>query len=431
MDTAAGITQGPDRGRDDARGGVTQTELSVGGDERRMHVRAYNHWVSLLRGRAYPSIEDIDPASIADFGPHSVLLDFTQGIEDPRIAFLGTSLRVECGVEIGIKRVAEVPSRSLLSRLTDHYLQIIANRAPIGFEAEFVSQRGHNTMYRGILMPFSSDQDTIDYIYGVINWKEMVDAETQAKLNAELDAARRTAPPPARPTAVWADGPGSLFADDAGATETAQPEHVLPSGYVPEEETTLADRLLLARESAAAARAADTRTRAALYRALGRAWEFTRAIGTDPETYAELLDDAGIKPQARAPLTPVVKLVFGADYDKTRLTEFATVLAHAERQNVPADGLPTLLETTPGGIKAIVAAERAERRPARAPATDYDAIRAALLARAPLAQVAIDAGAAGDFVVLLARKGDAGTLDVVAAIDTDAALAERVARRAA
>jgi hypothetical protein len=43
-----------------------------------------------------------------------------------------------------------VPSRSLLSRLTDHYLQIIANRAPIGSKAEFVSQRGVNTMYRGI-----------------------------------------------------------------------------------------------------------------------------------------------------------------------------------------------------------------------------------------------------------------------------------------
>ncbi len=42
-------------------------------------------------------------------------------------------------------------------------------------------------MYRGILMPFSSDEDLIDYIYGVINWKELVDAETQAKLDAEVD----------------------------------------------------------------------------------------------------------------------------------------------------------------------------------------------------------------------------------------------------
>jgi hypothetical protein len=110
----------------------------IGVDERRMHVRAYNYWVSLLDGRAYPSIQDVDPHNIEDFGPHSVLLDFSGDPEDPEIAFLGRTLRVECGLDSSIRRISGVPSRSLLSRLTDHYLQIIANRAPIGFEAEFV-----------------------------------------------------------------------------------------------------------------------------------------------------------------------------------------------------------------------------------------------------------------------------------------------------
>ena len=51
---------------------------------------------------------------------------------------------------------------------------------------------------------------------------------------------------------------------------------------------------------------------------------------TAPEDYAELLDDAGLKAQARAPMTPVVKLVFGVHYDKTRLTEFAAALVLGE-----------------------------------------------------------------------------------------------------
>jgi len=34
---------------------------AIGSDERRMHVRAYNHWVSLLEGRDFPSIEDLEP----------------------------------------------------------------------------------------------------------------------------------------------------------------------------------------------------------------------------------------------------------------------------------------------------------------------------------------------------------------------------------
>ena len=143
----------------------------IGSDERRMHVRAYNYWVSLLNGRDYPSIEDLEPGEVSDFAENSVLLDFTAGRDNPATPYIGAAIREECGLDDGIKSIEEVPSRSLLSRLTDHYLQIIANRAPIGFEAEFVNQRGEPISYRGILMPFSSDGDTIDFIYGVINWK--------------------------------------------------------------------------------------------------------------------------------------------------------------------------------------------------------------------------------------------------------------------
>ena len=440
MDTARGIRNQPGSGghgagRGDAERGVDPA-AGIGTDERRMHVRAYNHWVSLLGGRPYPSIEDLDPTNIADFGPHSVLLDFTRGIEDPVIQYLGASLRVECGIADGITRVADVPSRSLLSRLTDHYLQIIANRAPIGFEAEFVGTRGHNTLYRGILMPFSRDGGTIDYIYGVINWKEMVDAATQAQLTAEVEAARRATPSP-RATAVWADGPGASLGHGAGGPESHDGgaiDDVSDAADTVDETAPppegLADRLSLARETAAAVRTADTRSRAALYRALGHAWEFARAAEHDREDYAELLADAGLKTQARAPMTPVVKLVFGADYDKTRLTEFATVLAHAARRGVEATGLPAFLDSVSGGIKGVVAAERALRRPAATPpANRFAAIAAELRNRPPLARVAMDT-AGGEFVVLLARKAEGDTLDIVAHVAEDPSLIERVARAA-
>src|SRR4051812_33690825 len=146
---------------------------AIGTDERRLHVRAYNHWVSLLRGRDFPSIEDLEPEDVEDFSSNSVLLDFTCGRDDPAMPYLGAAIRDECGLDDDMRTISEVPSRSLLSRLTDHYMQIIANRAPVGFEAEFQNQRDENISYRGILMPFSSDGDTIDFIYGVINWKKV------------------------------------------------------------------------------------------------------------------------------------------------------------------------------------------------------------------------------------------------------------------
>jgi hypothetical protein len=395
---------------------------AIGSDERRMHVRAYNFWVAMLGGRAYPSIEDLDPEHSEDFGPHSVLLDFTAGIEDPAITFLGQSLRRECGLDHDIHNISDVPSRSLLSRLTDHYLQILANRAPIGFEAEFVNQRGTNTMYRGILMPFSSDDDTIDFVYGVINWKE-APLETVPEPVIIADEPVAEAPP----APVWADGP-------FGALERVQRE--VPAGYGAEEEddllpghnAALADHLAAARDQAEAAQGARLKSRAALYRALGLAYDFSLLAETRPAEYAELLGDAGVKAQKRAPMTAVVKLIFGADVDKARATEFAATLAYAHRLGLEPGALADHIEALPGGLKAMVAAERQARKPVSAPPSHAEIARAAL--RKVAAQVVIDlATDSGEFVLLLARREEDGRLAVIAPVPEEESLVDRAIRK--
>jgi hypothetical protein len=417
-----------------AESGVDEARLDIGADERRMHARAYNYWVSLLHSRDYPSIEDLEPSNITDFGPYSVLLDFSAGIEDPAIAYLGKALREECMLDHSVTNISQVPGRSLLSRLTDHYLQIIANRAPIGFEAEFVASRGTNTLYRGILMPFSSDDEQIDFIYGVINWKELVDPATQATLDAEVDASVRTTPLTAATAPAWADGPGhdiepadaddGVFQlEDVAIVEIVAARDPLPAG-------SLTDQLMLAQQTAAAVRAADTRTRTTLYRALARAHDFAAAADADPHGYEALLDHAGITLQLRAPMTPIVKLVFGADYDKTRLTEYAAVLSHARRVGVAEGTLSDFLDGYDGGIKGIVKAERDAKRPVAAtPPVDPHAV---LDARPVLASVEIDTGLpAGDYVVLLARADGSGMLDIIAAVAGDSALTQRAMKLAA
>jgi hypothetical protein len=400
----------------------------IGVDERRMHVRAYNYWVSLLAGRPYPSIQDVDPHTIEDFGPHSVLLDFSRNQDDPEIAFLGRALRIECALGSDIHQISQVPGRSLLSRLTDHYLQIIANCAPIGFEAEFIGQRGFNTLYRGILMPLSSDGSAIDFIYGVINWKELADSATEAALNGEVGRAVAAAPAPAAVDAdcpVWADGPNADFVEAAIEPEAPPADDATLSLWP---EPGLADRLASARDGAEQAREGAQRSRAALYRALSLAWDFALAAAEAPDDYAELLEDAGLKAQARAPMTPLAKLVFGIDYDKTRLTEFAAALSWAGREGIAAGALAQAIEGFDGGLKGIVAAERAHRRPAAKPDRWGD-LRAALHAAPPLARVEIQVAGSDEFVLLVARR-DGDGLAIVAPV-ADQRLVEKAIRKTA
>ena len=440
----------------------------VGQDERRMQVRAYNYWASLLDGRNFPSIEDLEPEALPDFGPYSVLLDFTGGFENPSIQFLGDKLGEECGTDDSIQTLSDVPSRSLLSRITDHYMQILANQAPIGFEAEFVNQRELTILYRGILLPFSSDDDTIDFIYGVINWKELADQRTTDELLLEIDQALEA--PSARraePLTDWADGPAdtpstasrlaamaqSMTTPDEDAVVRdlaglAMPGLAMPGpafGQASNDDWAaldavevdpasmeLGDWLASARELAEAARGSEDRTRTALYAAIGRAYDFSLAAADAPAEFDELVSDSGLTVQDRAPMTPVVKLVFGADYDKTRLTEYATALGHAHRLGLPRGTLAHYLADAPGGLKGVVTEERKFKRGGDKQADVRETPREALARK--LRQIEpqhFDAISpeGSEFALLIARRLPTGEVVLVGEVPEDIPLLEKAARR--
>jgi hypothetical protein len=406
-------------GQDDALDVGIETPINIGTDERRMHVRAYNYWVSLLEGRAYPSIEDLDPENLQDFGPNSVLLDFTSGIESPSISWLGGKLREACGLPADVAAVNEIPSRSLLSRLTDHYMQIIANRAPIGFEAEFVDVDGNDIMYRGILMPFSSDDDTIDFIYGVINWKEAADPALNESLHGEVERALEAAPmartAPSVP--VWADGPNAADHYDIGqedVLELSDDNHA--ALFEADGSESLSDWLAAARTSADAAGEADVRSRVSLYRALGQAYDFALAADERPDEYEELLRESNLVAQPRAPMTPIVKLVFGTGYDKTRLAEYGMALGHGKRANVSRGAFQGFVETYSGGLKAIVRTERNLRRPNSAPKALPDCVERA---RTMMPKGIVEIAGQEEFVLLVARRIDAGHVAVLGTASAD------------
>jgi hypothetical protein len=456
-DSALPYNDNPDFGSDFEDDSVREPPpIAIGQDERRMQVRAYNFWAAMLENRNFPSIDQFDPDNLPDFGPHSVLLDFTGGVENPGIRFLGEKLGEECGASGPIHHLADVPRRSLLSRITDHYMQILANQAPIGFEAEFVNQRGSTILYRGILLPFAAADDRIDFIYGVINWKELADQKTTDELLLEIDQVLDAVPGRARddsPLTGWADGP----TDVSGVLELVTPyepdeadggwsrsEFVdSPLGgaadgptfgaAVDPETMALADWLASARELAELARGSEDRSRQALYAAIGRAYDFSLAAASEAEAFQELLEDAGLKMQARAPLTPVVKLVFGADYDKTRLAEYAAALGCAHRLDLARGTLAGHLAAAPGGLKGIVAAERALRRAeageAAAPReTPRKAIQRQLRKLSPMALAEV-AAEGSEFTLLVARRTSGGEVVLLGEVSDDVRLLERAAKK--
>ena len=276
-------------------------------------------------------------------------------------------------------------------------------------------------MYRGILMPFSSDDDSIDFIYGVINWKELLDPEAQAKARCRTRrrsahrAARRRQP---RRSGRTGQAPASIRSR-ATTTNTMDDdlEPLSEDDSCVATDVTLRDQLARAQQTAAAVHAADTRSRTTLYRALSIAHGFCRGRRCRPRLPMKRCSIlAGITVQSRAPMTPIVKLVFGVDHDKTRLTEYAAVLAYARRIDLAAGNAARLSSThsragsrawsRPNGWRA----RRVAKPSSQAPLADAGGARAACQRGARN-----EFATSGDYVVL-ARPcaGRRETLDIVA-----------------
>ncbi len=131
-------------------------------------------------------------------------------------------------------------------------------------------------------------------------------------------------------------------------------------------------------------------------------------------------------------MTPVVKLVFGSEYDKTRLAEYASALGHAQRIGLGHGTLAGYLAAAPGGLKSVVGAERKARREEAGKPDVRDTPREALAKRLrkldhmPLDSVAADGS---EFALLVARRLPSGEVVLLGEVPEDIPLLEKAARR--
>ncbi len=215
---------------------------------------------------------------------------------------------------------------------------------------------------------------------------------------------------------------------DAGSMEGPD----LPAEPLPDD-ADLFDCLASARELAYNARTSEDRSRHALYSAVGRAYDFSLAAQQAPQDYDQLIEQSGLTVQDRAPMTPVVKLVFGSDYDKTRLTEYAAALSHAHRIGLERGTLARFLSDADGGLKGVVTAERRLRREESGKSVEPEnQVREALAQKLrELEALTFDAIRAEgpEFALVMVRRGSGTAVEVLGEVEEDIALIERAARK--
>lgn len=209
---------------------------------------------------------------------------------------------------------------------------------------------------------------------------------------------------------------------------------VLDASTGSEEPGELVKSLADARRFASLYHLVEARTRAALYDALGCVYDLSLVATDHPQEYRELLEREGIEVAERAPLVALAKLVFGKEYDKTRLSEFAAVIAYCHRRQVEPGKAAQAIAETAGGIRQIVALERLlrsgeeEGEPHIAPAGPRKTIARRLARIAPRGLDLLE-GAGDEYVLVIARRDPAGGACLLGEVPRDIALLEKAARR--
>ena len=423
---------------------ATRVDLKSG-SERRMINRVAAYWEEIRGERNFPAMTDIDPHRLDDIKSNCFVLDVSASVDEPVIRFVGETLSEGGKVARPGESLNTVSKRTLFGRVSDHFLECVANGAPVGIEAEFDTDDGEAIMYRGVLLPFSDDDATVDFVLGAINFKTRSDADmdisdgltdgeielddevSDDEFGPEMIAGNDDEPPMevesgVEPAVAEPEMAAEPTEDDVSGIEAPQAEDLL---------TSLSRCQRFAREAGEIM----SRSRDALYTALAEAYKFRFEAEAAPEAYAEILADAGIERQERAPYTPIVKLVFGADYDKTRVSEYAAALAYGLRHQVPPNEFKIFLEMQEGGIKACVAAERAAKRAEKGEAWDSIAFARSVLRDQPVLGHLYDLDIGDDeseFVLILGRReSDGQGVDIVKVLHEKPAVVDGILRRAA
>jgi len=354
--------------KDNLSGGVIASDERA--HERRLHLRAFGFWFKLKEDRPWPSLREFRGEAIKEFRAQSFLLD-VHDPDNPTILYAGEGFKERFGGRPAKGTALKAaPKGSFLKLVCDDYIEALETKSPIDFEGVVREPNNVHVSYRGCFMPMSDQDDNIEYLYAVVSWHQASEGNTPIGLKS---------------------GSSSALATMLEECQT----HARNLGQV------------------------TGRSRDTLYGVLANCLRFFEASEAAPEEYAEILSGAKLKTQARAPFTPILKLIFGMDYDKTRITEYAAALGHARRMGATPETLVEFLNQVSGGIKGCVKKERRAKRGRSGrkskPAITFEQAQVKLSASRARAldRVQLD----DDFCLMIARRSVDGSPEILDVAD--------------
>jgi chromosome partitioning protein len=137
--------------------------------EHRMARHLLNYYRTLRADHRFPLITQLDLDKIRDYVPNAFTLQLDAGPEGSTLRFIGGELGRDCGGDFTNRTLSDLPPHSLLAIVTGNLHQVLESQGPLILSDGICGAEGAETLYRAVMLPFSTTGDKIDYIIGAAN----------------------------------------------------------------------------------------------------------------------------------------------------------------------------------------------------------------------------------------------------------------------
>lgn len=143
--------------------------------EQRVTSILLEYWNRLRGSRPYPSESELSPDDLKEIWDHVFLLRVGGGETGGynfRYEYMGESLIRAYGDNLTGIDVYDALLSTSRDTIVEDVLKTIKSRAPHQQDAEFDNVNQVRIKYRRLLCPLGTDDGRINYIVGVMRWKE-------------------------------------------------------------------------------------------------------------------------------------------------------------------------------------------------------------------------------------------------------------------
>jgi len=132
--------------------------------------RALDYWTECRGDRAMPARADLDPTEMIAILPNVVLLDVEADPLDFRYRLIGTVIEDHLAERYTGVALSEIPHQWPPSRIWSNCQKVVEDKVPLRSDIPYVGHKKDFVTVEDILLPLSSDGETVDKIMVVVEY---------------------------------------------------------------------------------------------------------------------------------------------------------------------------------------------------------------------------------------------------------------------